>query len=156
MTRALIFIMMVVLMASCLAPNDEVVTPTPQPLSKTYINPLNGYSQIVSVTHNGLTTLYVSGQIGTGDQLGTQMRSALMNMQNHLAEAGATLDDLVKINTYIVDYEPTDLDTFRQVRREVMGNQDMPASTLVGVDALGLPEWKIEIEGIAVIPATGE
>ncbi len=123
----------------------------PAPLTKTYISPLNGYSQIVAVSRGDITTLYISGQVGTGDTFEAQLRSALANMQTHLAEAGATLDDLVKINTYIVDYVPAHLDSFRQVRREVMGNTDMPASTLVGVQALGLPEWKIEIEGVAVV-----
>ncbi|MBT8321368.1 MAG: hypothetical protein KJO90_06840 [Eudoraea sp.] len=40
---------------------------------------------------------------------------------------------------------------FRQVRKEVMGNEKMPASTLVGVESLALPEWLIEIEAIAII-----
>jgi len=153
MKYALIFIITAVLSTGCLSidANEES---SPEPLSKTYINPLNGYSQIVSVAQNGVTTLYVSGQIGEGENLEQQMRSALNNMQTHLAEAGATLDDLVKITTFIVDYEPADLDTFRRVRREIMGNDDMPASTLVGVEALGLPEWQIEIEGVAVIPST--
>lgn len=153
MKYALIFIITAALCTGCLSveTNEESTT---ESVRKTYISPLNGYSQIVSVSQNGVTTLYVSGQIGEGDNLEQQMRAALDNMQTHLAEAGATLDDLVKITTFIVDYEPADLDTFRQVRREIMGNEDMPASTLVGVEALGLPAWQIEIEGVAVIPST--
>jgi len=117
----------------------------------THINPLNGYSQVVAVEQRGMTTLHISGQVGTGPDFETQMRTALTGMQEQLAASGATLDDLVKITTFIVDYTPAHLDTFRRVRQEVMGNEDMPASTLVGVAALGLPEWKIEIEGVAVV-----
>jgi enamine deaminase RidA (YjgF/YER057c/UK114 family) len=117
----------------------------------THINPLNGYSQVVAVEHGGMTTLHISGQVGTGSDFETQMRTALAGLEEQLGASGATLDDLVKITTFIVDYTPAHLDTFRQVRREIMGNEDMPASTLVGVEALGLPEWKIEIEGTAVI-----
>jgi enamine deaminase RidA (YjgF/YER057c/UK114 family) len=117
----------------------------------THINPLNGYSQVVAVEQGGMTTLHISGQVGTGPDFETQMRTALAGMQEQLAASGATLDDLVKITTFIVDYTPAQLDTFRRVREDIMGNTDMPASTLVGVEALGLPEWKIEIEGIAVV-----
>jgi len=31
----------------------------------------------------------------------------------------------------------------------------LPASTLVGVTALALPEWLVEIEAVAVIGASG-
>ena len=58
------------------------------------------------------------------------------------------------MNTYIVDYGPQSLETFRGVRRELLGETEMPASTLVGVESLALPEWLIEIEAVAVIPST--
>ena len=119
--------------------------------NKSYINQENGYSQIVSVETGGVTTLYVSGQIGLGDDLESQMRSALQNLTLQLEQAGATLDDIVKMNTYIVDYQPEDLNVFRETRKDVMGNEQMPASTLVGVSALALPEWLIEIEAVAVM-----
>ena len=37
------------------------------------------------------------------------------------------------------------------VRKELLGDTDMPASTLVGVEALGRSEWGVEIEAIAVL-----
>lgn len=118
---------------------------------KEFINQQNGYSQIVAVTTGATKTLYVSGQIGTGDDLAAQMKSALANLKTELAAAGATFKDIVKMNTYIVDYKPSDLDVFRNTRKEIMGDAKMPASTLVGVTALALPEWLIEIEAVAVI-----
>lgn len=142
--RALLYVLMVLIYCGCTesSENGPVIT---------HINPLNGYSQVVAVEHGGMTTLHISGQVGTGSDFETQMRTALAGLEEQLGASGATLDDLVKITTFIVDYTPAHLDTFRQVRREIMGNEDMPASTLVGVEALGLPEWKIEIEGIAVV-----
>ncbi len=142
--RALLYVLMVLIYCGCTesSENGPVIT---------HINPLNGYSQVVAVEHGGMTTLHISGQVGTGSDFETQMRTALAGLEEQLGASGATLDDLVKITTFIVDYTPAHLDTFRQVRREIMGNEDMPASTLVGVEALGLPEWKIEIEGTAVI-----
>ncbi|NRB62694.1 MAG: RidA family protein [Saprospiraceae bacterium] len=125
---------------------------TVHPTSETtFINPLNGYSQVVSVHDGRITTLYISGQVGTGPNFETQMKMALSGVEEQLAAVGGTLKDLVKMNTYIVDYVPAHLDTFRQVRADFMGNVNMPASTLVGVQALGLPEWRVEIDGVAIL-----
>ena len=120
-------------------------------LSKTYIDPGPGYSQAVVVEANGLKTIHISGQVGTGTNFEAQFRDALNNLFTTLDNSGATFKDVVKYNTYIVDYQPAYLDTFRTVRKELLGDTDMPASTLVGVAALGLPEWGVEIEAIAVV-----
>lgn len=120
-------------------------------LTKTYINPAQGYSQAVSVTANGVTTIYVSGQVGAGENFEAQFRDAINNLLTTLEHSGATFDDVVKYTTFVVDYQPEYLDTFRAVRKELLGDTDMPASTLVGVPTLGLPEWGVEIEAIAVI-----
>ena len=121
------------------------------PLSKSFINPASGYTQVVTTNYNGLTTIYVSGQIGEGEDLAAQMEHALLNLEAQLKEAGASFKDIVKMNSYIVDYRPEDLAVFRGVRKEIMGDTDMPASTLVGVTALALPEWLIELDAVAVI-----
>ena len=120
-------------------------------ITKEFINPASGYSQVVSVTSGGVKTLYVSGQIGKGEDLEAQMRSALSNLKSQLTAAGATFDDIVKMNTYIVDYGPEQLSIFRGVRKEIMGDEDMPASTLVGVQSLAREEWLIEMEAIAIV-----
>lgn len=119
---------------------------------KAYIDTHNGYSEAVVVTTGSFSTIYVSGQVGEGETLDGQMRSALANLQSVLGKAGATMGDVVKMNTYIVDYGPETLEVFRGVRREMLGEVDMPASTLVGVESLALPGWLIEIEAVAVIP----
>ncbi|UJH68921.1 RidA family protein [Allomuricauda sp. SCSIO 65647] len=120
-------------------------------LTKTYIDPAQGYSQAVAVEANGVQTIYISGQVGSGESFEDQFRDALSKLFKTLENAGATFDDVVKYNTYIVDYQPAYLDTFRTVRKELLGDKDMPASTLVGVQALGLPDWGVEIEAIAVV-----
>lgn len=133
-------------LTSCATKTDQ------QPvLSKEFINPASGYSQVVSVTTGDVKTLYISGQIGEGEGLEAQMRSVLANLEKQLAEGGATFKDIVKMNTYIVDYKPSDLDIFRGVRKEIMGDKDMPASTLVGVHSLALEQWLIEMEAVAVV-----
>ena len=56
------------------------------------------------------------------------------------------------MNTYIVNFNPeADLPIFRKVRKQFLGNEDYPASTLVGIQSLGKNEWLIEIEAIAVV-----
>ncbi|MDM9629965.1 RidA family protein [Robiginitalea aurantiaca] len=119
---------------------------------KVYIDTHNGYSEAVSITTSTQKTIYISGQIGEGADLEAQMRDALSQLEAVLLEAGANMKDVVKMNTYIVDYGPESLDIFRGVRKELLGDSDMPASTLVGVEALALPEWLIEIEAVAVVP----
>ncbi len=142
----------VALFAGCQNQGSSEPVHVPATVSTEYIHPTNGYSQVVVVNDGRTKTLYVSGQIGEGATLAEQMKAALANLTKELAEAGATMNDVVKMNTYIVDYKPEDLAVFRGVRQEVMGNGNRPASTLVGVTALALPQWLIEIEAVAVVP----
>ena len=128
------------------APNVEAPS-----LTKTFINTHNGYSEAVVVQTGNLKTIYISGQISEADTFEAQMREVLTNMKTTLQASGATFKDVVKMNTYIVDYSPELLPAFRKVRKEMLGDTDMPASTLVGVAALGKESWKIEIEAIAVL-----
>lgn len=118
---------------------------------KNYIQPTNGYAQMSVVTHDRVKTIYISGQVGEGKTLEAQMKSALASINELLKSEGAEYGDLVKMNTYIVDFQPEDLKTFRSVREEVFGSDITPASTLVGVQSLALPEWMIEIDGVAVL-----
>ena len=120
-------------------------------LQKTYVNPASGYTQVVTVTAGTMKTLYISGQTGEGEDLESQVRSAFRNLEKQLQDAGATLEDLVKITTFFVDYQPAHLAAFRKVREEFLGNRNMPASTLVGVQSLALEKFWVEIEAVAVI-----
>ena len=73
-------------------------------------------------------------------------------MENELQKCGASFKDVVKMNTYIVNFNPeVDLPIFRKVRASFLGEADYPASTLVGVTILGNRDWLIEIEATAVI-----
>jgi reactive intermediate/imine deaminase len=100
-------------------------------------------------------TLYVSGQVaydangnlvGEGD-IKTQTRQVFNNIKAVLAAAGARLEDIVKINTYITDQSKF-MDML-EVRSEIFGNNP-PASTAVVVSALAFSGLLIEVEAIAV------
>ena len=121
-------------------------------IQKEYIDPSEGFSQTVIVKTGNYKTLYISGQIGSGTDLENQTLATFKNLETQLYQANATFKDVVKMNTYIVNFQPeTDLPIFRKVRKEFLGTENFPASTLVGVESLGRNEWLIEIEAIAVI-----
>ncbi len=119
--------------------------------SKTHVDPRQGYSEAVIVENNGVQTIYISGQVGEGENFETQFRDAINKLLKTLENTGATFKDVVKYSTFVVNYQPEYLDTFRAVRKELLGDTDMPASTLVGVETLGAPSWGVEVEAIAVI-----
>jgi len=110
-----------------------------------------GFSQAVVVTANGTKTIYVSGQVGQGNGLAEQSASVLATVAQRLEEAGATIDDLVKIVTYISDYTPGDRRTFGEARTQAFGSEDLPASTLLGVQSLVTDQYEIEMDAIAVV-----
>jgi len=110
-----------------------------------------GFSQAVVVTANGTKTIYVSGQVGQGDGLAEQSTSVLEAVAQRLEAAGATIDDLVKIVTYISDYTPEDRRTFGAARTQAFGSEDLPASTLLGVQSLVTDQYEIEVDAIAVV-----
>ncbi len=120
-------------------------------IEKEYIEPNEGFSQTVVVKTGNFKTLYISGQIGDGANLEAQTIATFQNLEKQLQNCNATFKDVVKMNTYIVNFNPeADLPIFRKVRKQFLGNENYPASTLVGVQSLGRKEWLIEIEAIAV------
>lgn len=121
-------------------------------IQKEYIDPSEGFSQTVLVKTGDFKTLYISGQIGIGDTLEAQVIATFQNLEQQLRKCNATFKDVVKMNTYIVNFNPeTDLPIFRKIRNEFLGKENYPASTLVGVSVLGNKDWLIEIEAIAVM-----
>ena len=115
------------------------------------------FSQVVVAT--GTRTVYVAGQVsidergavvGAGD-LAAQTVQAMRNVGLALAAAGASYADVVKITTYVVDYQPAHRAVIGAARSPFFAGGAPPASTLLGVSALALPEWLIEIEAVAVV-----
>lgn len=119
---------------------------------KEYLHPNEGFSQVVVVETKTTKTLHISGQIGEGNDLESQTIATFKNLETLLKECNSSFEDVVKMNTYIVNFSPeTDLPIFRKVRKEFLGNDNYPASTLVGVTVLGNRDWLIEIDAVAVI-----
>jgi enamine deaminase RidA (YjgF/YER057c/UK114 family) len=66
-----------------------------------------------------------------------------------LAEAGATVPDVVRTRMYLVD--PADAAAIGTVHGSVFGDV-RPASTMIVVAALLDPRWKVEVEVEAIVP----
>jgi enamine deaminase RidA (YjgF/YER057c/UK114 family) len=74
----------------------------------------------------------------------------MRNVGLALTAAGATYADIVKITTYVVNYKPEHRAVVGRARAPFFANGTPPASTLVGVAALALPDWFVEIEAVAI------
>jgi enamine deaminase RidA (YjgF/YER057c/UK114 family) len=114
------------------------------------------YSHVVATARQ--RTIYTAGQVsidehgalvGAGD-LAAQTAQVMRNLGLALAAVGATYAHIVKITTYVVDYRPEHRVVIGKARSAFFADRTPPASTLIGVAALAMPEWLIEIEAVAV------
>jgi enamine deaminase RidA (YjgF/YER057c/UK114 family) len=120
----------------------------------------NDLAQAV-VTDDG--TVYLRGQVGqhidsasagresvgVGD-IEAQTDKAVANIAMLLEECGSRLDDIVKITIYLTDIRHREA-VYRTMGRRLKGVHYV--STGLVVSALARPEWLVEIDATAVIPA---
>lgn len=121
------------------------------------LNPANGYTHAVAAT--GSKTIYVSGQVsvnekaevvGKGD-FRAQVERVFENLKTALAAAGATFADVVKVTYFVVGLKSEHVPVVREIRAKYLNPANPPASSLVGVEALVVPDWLVEIEVVAVV-----
>jgi enamine deaminase RidA (YjgF/YER057c/UK114 family) len=132
-------------------------------MPKEHINPNSlfpslphGFSQVVIAT--GRKMVFISGQtawdarknIVGGDSVLEQARQALRNLETAMQAAGGTLKDIVALRIYVVDYQAESGTAVGIALREFFSGNP-PASTWIGVPALAVPEFLIEIEATAVL-----
>ena len=117
-----------------------------------------GYSHAVTV-EGAQKLAFIAGQVavdkegkivGQGD-LTTQIKQVARNLIAALAAVGAKPSDIVKMNTYIVQYKPSDYAAMREARAILFPSGEPPASTLIGVHSLAVEGLLVEIEAIAAI-----
>ncbi len=113
------------------------------------------YSQAIKVTGTQ-TILFISGQVDYDDKgqpghpgdFAAQARATFSALKAQVEAGGGTLANIVKLTTFLVDIRHRA--ELAAIREEFFGKR-APASTLVGVTALAMPGWLIEVEAIAVI-----
>ncbi|MGW3678910.1 RidA family protein, partial [Streptomyces prasinus] len=91
--------------------------------------------------------------VGAGD-LAAQVEQCYLNVATALAAAGATFADAVKLTAYVVDWTPDKMERFMEgVTRaaQKLGAAPAAPATLVGVQALDIPDHLVEIEAVAVV-----
>lgn len=114
--------------------------------------PLGQYSHSVEVPV-GAKLVFVSGQVpiradGTAVAgLAEQADQVYANLVSVLAAKGIAPSAIIKLTSFLVDDDPGNV--VRQARQKHLG-EHRPASTLIWVSRLADPEWKIEIEAVAM------
>ena len=88
------------------------------------------------------------GEVIAPDDMEAQSRYVFDQIGKLLAEQNATLNDVVKITTFVTDMSK--YAEFAKVRSEVFDNP-FPASSTVGVSKLVKPGLLVEIEAIATV-----
>jgi 2-iminobutanoate/2-iminopropanoate deaminase len=109
-----------------------------------------------AVITEGGKIVWLAGHTGAVDDAGqslagdfdAQCRQTFRNVGKTLAEAGATLADLVTMTVFLIDARHTTRMT--ELRVEILG-KDFPGSAAITVAGFAMPEMMIEIQGVAVI-----
>jgi len=113
--------------------------------------PLSHYTDAVRAGEllfvSGLIALDREGRLVGVHDVVAQARQVFDNMRDVLAAAGCGFADVVKVTIFLTDID--DRPRINTVRQEVFGDA-RPASTLVEVSRLAVPDAKIEVEAVAV------
>lgn len=107
------------------------------------------------------TTIHISGQTAWnadrklvgGADLALQAKQAFENLRIALEAAGAGPRDVVFVRVYVVDYRPEYAGVISPLLESFFAGGPPPGSTWIGVSALAVPGFRIEIEATAVVDA---
>ncbi|HWE44642.1 MAG TPA: RidA family protein [Caulobacteraceae bacterium] len=108
------------------------------------IQPGPRYSE--AVIHND--TVYLSGQVGEGDDVSAQTRSALAYIEELLAEAGSDKSKLVFVTIWLADI--ADYDAMNAVWDAWIGGENAPARA-TGESKLASSDYRVEIIATAAL-----
>lgn len=114
---------------------------------------LEGFSQAVKVGKR----IYVSGQVGLDNagtiigatDLAAQATQAFHNLQAVLMAAGATPEDVVHLDFYLVEPNEADLATVRQAGSAFFPAGAAPAGNVLGIQSLPRTGLRIAIAAVA-------
>jgi enamine deaminase RidA (YjgF/YER057c/UK114 family) len=129
-----------------------------------YLNPEGlhrnpAFSQVVTV-EGSMKTVYVGGQnavdasgtiVGKGD-IGAQAEQVVRNLKIALQSAGASIDQVIKWNVYIIQGQPLE-PAYKAFMRAWGPVQNPPIITLLFVSGLANPDFLLEVDVVAVFSA---
>jgi enamine deaminase RidA (YjgF/YER057c/UK114 family) len=120
--------------------------------SESPYEPIVGFCRAVRVGNiiavSGTTAGSSGKPVANGDPA-AQTRAILETIAKALADAGASLKDVVRTRIYLVDI--AHWEAVGRVHGEFFGDI-RPASSMLQVTAFVRPEWLVEIEADAVVP----
>jgi enamine deaminase RidA (YjgF/YER057c/UK114 family) len=98
----------------------------------------------------GACPLNADGTTAAAGDYAGQAAKAFENMRIALADAGASVEDVISTRVLVASARREDLVAAWQVVRDSFGAHDVP-STLLGVTVLGYEEQLVEIEAVAAV-----
>ena len=120
-----------------------------------------GFSH-VSIVEPPTRLIYTAGQVAI-DQKGQvpetfdeQVRMVFDSIKACLAEGGASLEDIVNLTVYVVDYE-TNSNAVQLVTEMLTlssGKVHRPPTAVIPVPMLAVPQGKVEITAVAAVPTS--
>lgn len=102
------------------------------------------------VVISGQVALDSAGRIVGAGNMTAQATQVFENLKVALAAAGATFNDVVKLNTYLTNMAQSS--AFRAVRDKYVNASAPPASTTVEVRRLFRDEFMVEVEALVSVP----
>lgn len=98
----------------------------------------------------GACPLNADGTTAAAGDYPGQAAKAVENLRIALADAGASLADVISTRVLVATTRREDLVSAWEVVRDSMGEHDVP-STLLGVTVLGYSDQLVEIEAVAAV-----
>ena len=116
-----------------------------------------GFSQI-AISNPG-KLIFISGQVAWDENLNivgknnlkVQTQKAIDNLRFAIESVGGTMENIMMLRIYKVDYKHGDGPIINSILKENFGTKNPPASTWVSVKGLANEGFMIEIEAQAVI-----
>jgi 2-iminobutanoate/2-iminopropanoate deaminase len=149
MNRLLVVLNIVVLAGVAAVAGQRLERPQPQGLS----TPAT-YAHIVKAGK----LLFIAGQVGAtadgkiaGPGMKEQTEQVLKNLQTALTSQGLDYSHVAKITIFTTSISEFRAQDVVAIRSKYFG-PNRPASTLVQISQLASPDYKIEIEAVAVAP----
>lgn len=135
-------------------PKQVIEIPKDHPTFAARMEGYETYGYSPAVRAGGL--LFIAGEVGFAPDgsiptsIAEQTELALTRTKEILKIAGLTMADLVEVVSYHVDLA-ANIGEFLPIKEKHTA-RPFPAWSIIGVQALGLPELKIEIRSVAAFP----